>query len=46
VPSASSWSSWQWVPLTLTMAAGTNLVVCSVETSGRGAVNLDYLALS
>ncbi len=45
VPSASAWSSWQTVPVTLTMAAGTNLVVCSVETSDQGAVHLDYLAL-
>jgi alpha-glucosidase len=46
VPSASSWSSWRTVPVTLAMAAGTNLVVCSGGTSGRGAVNLDYLTLS
>jgi hypothetical protein len=46
VPSASSWGSWRTVPVTLTMAAGTNLVACKVEASGRGAVNLDYLALS
>jgi hypothetical protein len=46
VPSTSAWTSWQTVPVTLTMAAGTNLVVCSVETSNQGAVNLDYLALS
>ena len=45
VPSTAEWSSWQTVPLNLTMAAGTNLVVCSVETSDQGAVNLDYLAL-
>jgi hypothetical protein len=29
----------------LAMAAGTNLVVCSVEGSDQGAVNLDHLAL-
>ena len=46
VPSTPAWTSWQTVPVTLTMAAGTNLVVCSVETSDQGAVNLDYLALS
>ena len=33
-------------PVTLTMAAGTNLVVCSVETSDQGPVNLDSLTLS
>ncbi len=31
-PSTPAWTSWQTVPVTLTMAAGTNLVVCSVET--------------
>jgi glucan 1,6-alpha-isomaltosidase len=46
VPSTRAWTSWQTVPVTLTMAAGTNLVVCSVEGSGQGAVNLDYLALA
>ena len=46
VPSTPAWTSWQTVPVTLTMAAGTNLVVCSVETSDQGAVNLDYLALA
>jgi hypothetical protein len=34
------------VSVTLTMAAGTNLVVCSVESTDQGAVNLDYLALA
>ena len=46
VPSTSAWTSWQTVPVTLTMAGGTNLVVCSVETSDQGGVNLDYVALS
>lgn len=46
VPSTPAWTSWQTVPVTLTMVAGTNLVVCSVATSDQGAVNLDYLALS
>jgi glucan 1,6-alpha-isomaltosidase len=46
VPSRSVWTSWRTVPVTLTMAAGTNLVVCSVETSDQGAVNLDHLALA
>jgi alpha-glucosidase len=46
VPSMASWTSWQSVPVTLTMATGTNLVVCSVEASDHGAVNLDYLALN
>jgi alpha-glucosidase len=45
VASTPAWSSWQTVPVTLTMAAGTNLVVCGVETSDQGGVNLDYLAL-
>ena len=40
-PSTPAWTSWQTVPVTLTMAAGTNLVVCSVEPSDPGAVNLD-----
>jgi hypothetical protein len=45
VSSTRAWTSWQTVPATLNMADGTNLVVYSVERSGRGAVNLDYLAL-
>jgi glucan 1,6-alpha-isomaltosidase len=45
VPSTRAWTSWQTVPVGLSMAAGTNLVVCSAESSDRGAVNLDYLAL-
>lgn len=46
VPSSAAWTSWQTVPVRLTMAAGTNLVVCSVEGSDHGAVNLDYVALA
>ena len=46
VSSTQAWTSWQTLPVTLTMASGTNLVVCSVETSDPGAVNLDYLSLS
>jgi alpha-glucosidase len=46
VPSTPAWTSWQTVPVTLTMGAGTNLVVCGVETSDQGVVNLDYLALA
>ena len=46
VPSASAWTSWRTVPVTLTMAAGTNLVVCSVESPDQGGVNLDYVALA
>jgi glucan 1,6-alpha-isomaltosidase len=46
VPSAPVWSSWRTVPVTLTMAPGTNLMVCSVETPDQGAVNLDYIALA
>ena len=34
------------VPVTLAMAAGTNLVVFSVESSDQGGVNLDYVALA
>ena len=44
VPSTSAWTSWQTVPVMLTMEAGTNLVVCSVATPDQGPVNLDYLA--
>jgi glucan 1,6-alpha-isomaltosidase len=46
VPSASSWTEWRTVPVTLTMAAGTNLVVCSVETPAQGGVNIDSFALA
>jgi hypothetical protein len=46
VPSASAWTSWTSVPVTLTMAEGTNLVVCSVGSSDQGGVNLDYIAVA
>jgi hypothetical protein len=46
VPSTRAWTEWQTVPVTLTTADGTNLVVCSVERSDRGAVNLDALTLA
>jgi hypothetical protein len=46
VPSASAWTSWQTVPVTLTMAAGTNLVVLAVDASDQGGVNLDYVTLA
>ena len=46
VPSASAWTSWTSVPVILNMTAGTNLVVCSVESSDQGGVNLDYLTLA
>ena len=46
VPSTAAWTSWQTVPVTLTMAAGTNLVVLGVESSDQGGVNLDYVALA
>jgi len=46
VPSTPAWTSWQTVPIVLTMAASTNLVMCSVEQSGQGPVNIDYLAPS
>ena len=41
-----AWTAWRTVPVTLHMAAGTNLVVCSVESSDQGGVNLDYVALA
>jgi alpha-glucosidase len=46
VPSGSDWSSWETVPMTLAMAQGTNLVMFSVESSGQGGVNVDFVALS
>jgi Carbohydrate binding module (family 6) len=46
VPSAAAWTTWRTVPVSLHMASGTNLVVCSVESSGQGGVNLDYIALA
>ena len=46
VPATPDWTSWQDVPVTLPMAAGTNLVVLSVEASDGGAVNLDSVMLA
>ncbi len=46
VPSASAWTTWRTVPVTLRMAAGTNLVVCSVESADQGGVNVDAFALA
>jgi hypothetical protein len=46
VPNAAAWTSWSDVSVTLAMAAGTNLVVCSVESAAQGGVNLDYVALA
>jgi len=46
VPSTPTWTLWQTVPVTLGMAAGTNLVVLSVESPDQGGVNLDYVALA
>jgi alpha-glucosidase len=46
VPTTPDWTSWQTVPVTLPMAAGTNLVVLSVERSNGGAVNLDHVMLA
>ncbi len=46
VPSASAWTTWRTVPVTLTMGTGTNLLVCGVESTDLGGVNLDYLALA
>ena len=46
VPSTSAWTAWQTVPVTLGMAAGTNLVVFSVDAPDQGGVNLDYVALA
>ena len=46
VPSATAWTEWRTVPVTLTMAAGVNLVACGVESPAEGGVNLDSLALA
>jgi hypothetical protein len=46
VASTAAWTSWQTVDVTLDMTAGTNLVVCSVEGSDSGVLNLDSLVLS
>jgi alpha-glucosidase len=46
VPTTPVWTSWQTMVVTLTMAAGTNLVLCSVEATDQGSVNLDNLTLS
>jgi hypothetical protein len=45
VASTPAWTSWQTVPVRLTMAAGTNLFVCGVEAPGQGGVNLDSVTL-
>jgi alpha-glucosidase len=46
VPSTHAWTSWQNVPVALTMTKGTNLVVWSVDTPDEGGVNLDSFALA
>jgi alpha-glucosidase len=46
VPSASAWTSWRNVRVKLTMAAGTNLLMFSVESADQGGVNLDSLTLA
>jgi hypothetical protein len=46
VPSSSAWAAWRTVPVTLRTAAGTNLVVFSVDSAEQGGVNLDYVALA
>jgi len=46
VPNGSAWTAWRTVPVTLRMAAGTNLLVWSVDTPDQGGVNLDYVALA
>jgi alpha-glucosidase len=46
VPSGPAWTAWRTEPVSLDMAAGTNLVVCSVEGSDQGGVNLDYVSLA
>ncbi len=46
VPTTPAWTSWQTVAVGLTMAAGTNLVECRIETPDQGAVNLDHIALA
>jgi glucan 1,6-alpha-isomaltosidase len=46
VPTAAAWTSWMNVPVSLTMAAATNLVVFSVDSADQGGVNLDYVTLT
>jgi hypothetical protein len=46
VRSTPAWTSWQTVPVTLTMAAGTNLVVCSVDSPAQGGINFDHISLA
>ncbi|HEX4493432.1 MAG TPA: carbohydrate-binding protein [Acidimicrobiia bacterium] len=45
VPTTRAWTSWQDRPVALKMAAGTNLVVCGVDDSDHGAVNLDSITV-
>ena len=46
VPNTSASATWQTVPVSLTMAVGTNLIVCSVDSADEGGINLDYIALA
>ena len=46
VPSSTAWTAWKTVPVTLGMAAGTNLVVLSVESPDQGGINVDFVALA
>ncbi len=46
VPSGPAWTAWRTESVSLDMAAGTNLVVCSVEGSDQGGVNIDYVSLA
>ena len=46
VPSTSAWATWQTIPVSLTMADGTNLIVSSVDSADEGGINLDYIALA
>ena len=46
VPHTPAWKTWQSIPVDLNMAAGTNLVVCRVETPGQGGINLDSISIA
>ena len=45
VPSTRAWTSWQTLPVALTMAGGTNLVMFSVDAPEAGGINFDSSAL-
>ncbi len=46
VPSASAWTTWRTIDVGVAMAKGTNLLVFSVEDSGRGSINFDSFTLA